>query len=31
MNAGELLKQLTSQLAGDSTELDAQIIAAHAL
>jgi release factor glutamine methyltransferase len=31
MNAGELLKQLNSQLAGDSTELDAQIIAAHAL
>jgi release factor glutamine methyltransferase len=31
MNAGELLKQLNSQLAGDSTKLDAQIIAAHAL
>ncbi len=31
MNAGELLKQLNSQLAGDSTELDAQIILAHAL
>jgi release factor glutamine methyltransferase len=31
MNAGELLKQLNSQLSGDSTELDAQIILAHAL
>jgi release factor glutamine methyltransferase len=31
MNAGELLQKLNSQLAGDSTELDAQIILAHAL
>lgn len=31
MNAGELLKQLTSQLNNDSTELDAQIILAHVL
>jgi release factor glutamine methyltransferase len=31
MNAGELRKQLNSQLAGDSTELDVQIILAHAL
>ena len=31
MNAGELLKQLTSQLNNDSTELDAQIILAHTL
>lgn len=31
MNAGELLKQLNLQLAGDSTQLDTQIIAAHAL
>lgn len=31
MNAGELLNQLNSQLAGDSTELDVQIIAAHVL
>jgi len=31
MNAGELLKQLISQLKNDSTELDAQIILAHTL
>jgi release factor glutamine methyltransferase len=31
MNAGELLKQLVSQLNNDSTELDAQIILAHTL
>ena len=31
MNAGELLKQLNSQLKNDSTELDSQIILAHAL
>jgi len=29
MNAGELLRQLNSQLKNDSTELDAQIILAH--
>jgi release factor glutamine methyltransferase len=29
MNAGELLKQLNSQLKNDSTELDAQILLAH--
>jgi release factor glutamine methyltransferase len=31
MNAGELLKNLNAQLKDDSTELDAQIILAHAL
>jgi release factor glutamine methyltransferase len=31
MNAGKLLKQLTSQLNNDSTELDVQIILAHVL
>jgi release factor glutamine methyltransferase len=31
MNAEELLRQLVSQLNNDSTELDAQIILAHAL
>jgi len=31
MNAGELLKQLTSQLTGDATDSDAQVILAHIL
>lgn len=31
MNAGELLKQLNSQLKNDSNELDAQVILAHVL
>ncbi len=31
MNAGDLLKQLNSQLKNDSTELDTQIILAHVL
>ena len=31
MNAGELLKQLNSNLKNDSTELDSQIILAHTL